>query len=84
MLYTLRTSPCFLSPELELFDQLQRKLLGSVANIDLFVNDRAWAKASLRVWSDGLGELLPSWHLLPFWPLLLGLPTSPANFSLLS
>ena len=60
MLYTLRTSPCFLSPELELFDQLQRKLLGSVANIDLFVNDRAWAKASLRVWSDGLGIRIAS------------------------
>ena len=65
MLYTLHTSPCFLSPELELFDQLQRKLLGSIANIDLFVNDRAWAQASLPVWSGCLGirsvaQLAPS------------------------
>ena len=65
MLYTLRTSPCFLSPELELFDQLQRKLLGSITNIDLFVSDRAWTQASLPVWLGGLGiwsvaQLAPS------------------------
>ena len=65
MLYTLRPSPCFLSPELELFDQLQRKLLGSITNIDLFVSDRAWTQASLPVWSVGLGirsvaQLAPS------------------------
>ena len=65
MLYTLRTSPCFLSPELELFDQLQRKLLGSITNIDLFVSDRACTQASLPVWSGGLGirsvaQLAPS------------------------
>ena len=55
MLYTLRTSPCFLSPELELFDQLQRKLFGSITNIDLFASDRAWTQASLPVCSGGLG-----------------------------
>ena len=44
MLYTLCTSPCFLSPELELLDQLQRKLLGFITNIDLFVKDRAWTQ----------------------------------------
>ena len=84
MLYTLRTSPCFLSPELELSDQLHRKLLGSIANIDLFVNDQAWAQASLPVWSGGL-SILSVAQLVPsaFWSLLLGLPTSPANFSLL-
>ena len=68
MLYTLRTSPCFLSPELELSDQMHRKLLGFIANIDLFVNDRAWAQASLPVWSGGLGilsvaQLVPSAYL---------------------
>ena len=65
MVYTLRTSPCFLSPELELFDQLQRKLLGSITNIDLIVNDRSWTQASLTVWSGSLGiqsvaQLAPS------------------------
>ena len=83
MLYTLRTSPCFLSPELELFDQLQRKLLGSITNIDLFVSDRAWTQASLPVWSGHLGirsvaQLSNSAFFglccWVFWPLP---PTSP-------
>ena len=84
MLYTLRTSPCFLSLELELFDHLQRKLSGSIINIDLFVNDRAWAQLPSQYGQvASVSGVSPSWDLLPFWPLLLGLSTSPTNFSLL-
>ena len=65
MLYILRTSPCFLSSELEDFDLLQRSLLGSIANIDLLDNVEAWTQASPPVWSGGLGiqsvtQLAPS------------------------
>ena len=65
MLYTLRTAPCFLSSQLQKFDDLQRSLLADIANISLDANDRAWAQAVLPVWSGGLGvrsasQLAPS------------------------
>ena len=65
MLYVLRTSPCFLSSELENFDLLLRSLLGSITNLNLLDNDAAWTQASLPVWSGGLGirsvtQLAPS------------------------
>ena len=65
----LHMSPCFLSTELEFFNQLQTTLLGSIANIDLFVNDLAWTHTTLPVWSGGLGirsvtQLAPSAFLV--------------------
>ena len=65
ILYTLRTAPCFLSPLLQIFDNLQRSLLADIANSSLDANDPAWAQAVLPVWSGGLGvqsasQLVPS------------------------
>ena len=65
MLYTLRTTPCFLSSQLQSFDDLQRSLLADIANIPLDANDSAWAQAVLPVGSGGLGiqsasQLAPS------------------------
>ena len=65
ILYTLQTAPCFLSPLLQSFDDLQRSLLADIANISLDANDLAWAQAVLPVWSEGLGvrsasQLAPS------------------------
>ena len=65
VLYTLRTSPCFLSSRLEEFDNLQRSILGDITNVYLDSNDLAWAQASLPVGSGGLGirsvvQLAPS------------------------
>ena len=65
MLYILRSSPCFLSSQLEEFDHLQRSILSDIANIDLVNNNSAWAQASLPVRSGGLGirsavQLAPS------------------------
>ena len=65
MLYTVRTAPCFLSPQLQSFDNLQRSLLADIANIPLDANDPAWAQAVLPVGSGGLGirsasQLAPS------------------------
>ena len=65
MLYTLRTAPCFLSSQLQSFDDLQRSLLADIANIPLDANDPAWAQAVLPVGSEGLGirsasQLAPS------------------------
>ena len=82
MLYTLRTTPCFLSLQLQKFDDLQRSLLADIANISLDANDRAWAQAALPVWSGGLGvqsasQLAPS----AFWPLVLVPPSSPTRYS---
>ena len=64
VLYTLRTSPSFQSPQLKTFDLL-RSLLGDITNISITDDDLAWAQASLPVWSGGLGvrsatQLAPS------------------------
>ena len=53
VLYTLRSSPCFLSPALQDFDTRLRSLLGTILNIDL--SDSAWTQASLPVRTGGLG-----------------------------
>ena len=53
LLYTLRTSPCFFCPELQVFDSLLRSLLSSILNINL--TDPAWSQASLPVRCGGLG-----------------------------
>ena len=66
LLYVIRTSPCFLSLELQNFDSLVRSLLCTVLNICL--NDSAWTQASLPTWCGGLGvhsaiQLAPSAYL---------------------
>ena len=66
LLYIVRTSPCFLSPELQNFDSLVRSLLCTILNIRL--NDSAWTQASLPTWCGGLGvhsatQLAPSAYL---------------------
>ena len=53
LLYVIRTSPCFLSPELQDFDSLVRSLLCAILNICL--NDSAWTQASLPIQCGGLG-----------------------------
>ena len=65
MLYTLRTAPCFLSSQLQRFDDLHRSLLADIANVSLDASDPAWAQAVLPGWSGGLGvrsasQLAPS------------------------
>ena len=66
-LYILRTAPCFLSEQLEVFDGALRSILSQVLNIDLD-QDMAWLQASLPVRSGGLGvrraaQLAPSAYL---------------------
>ena len=66
LLYVIRTSPCFLSPELQEFDSLVRSLLSAILNICL--NDSAWTQASLPIRCGGLGvrsatQLAPSAYL---------------------
>ena len=66
LLYVIRTSPCFLSPELQNFDSLIRSLLCAILNICL--NYSAWTQASLPIWGGGLGvrsatQLAPSAYL---------------------
>ena len=53
VLYTLRSSPSFLSPALQDFHTHLRSLLGTILNIDL--SDSAWTQASLPVRTGGLG-----------------------------
>ena len=47
MLYILRSSPCFLSSQLDEFDHLQSSILSDIANIGLVNNNSGWAQASL-------------------------------------
>ena len=66
-LYILRTAPCFLSEQLEVFDGALRSILSQVLNIDLD-QDMAWLQASLPVRAGGLGvrraaQLAPSAYL---------------------
>ena len=63
LLYLLRSSPCFLSPNLRDYDDVLRSIVGSVANTCL--DDNAWSQASLPVKAGGLGirsavQLAPS------------------------
>ena len=65
LLYTLRTSPCFLSPNLVSDDARLRSIVSSITNIFFDLNDPAWTQASLPVRYGGLGirsavQLAPS------------------------
>ena len=67
VLYTLRTAPCFLSPDLETFDETLRTILTSIVNVRLD-DDSAWLQASLPVRAGGIGirrtaQLAPSAYL---------------------
>ena len=65
--YTLRTAPCFLSSDLETFDETLRTILSSIDNVrldDVF----AWLQASLPVRAGGIRirrmvQLAPSAYL---------------------
>ena len=63
LLYTIRSSPSFLSPSLQSYDETLRSILSDITNINL--NETAWTQASLPVKSGGLGisssvQLAPS------------------------
>ena len=53
--YTLRTAPCFLSPELQTYDGLLRSITSNITNISFQDSDPAWTQASLPVKHGGLG-----------------------------
>ena len=55
LLYTLRTSPCFLSPNLALYDDRLRSIVGAITNINFEPNTPAWTQVSLPVKYGGLG-----------------------------
>ena len=85
LLYTLRTSPCFLSPNLALYDDRLRSIVGAITNINFEPNTPAWTQASLPVKYGGLGfrsavQLAPSassdlaCHILPSHLQSLPLP----------
>ena len=63
LMYLLRTSPCFLSPSLQLYDNELRNMLSSITNT--FLDDRAWLQASLPVKSGGLIGIRSAVHLAP-------------------
>ena len=65
LLYTLRTSPCFLSPKLKVYDDLLKAITSKITNIQFQENDPAWTQATLPVKFGGLGirsavQLAPS------------------------
>ena len=65
LLYCLRSSPCFLSPVLQEYDELLKSIVGDIVNIGFGDNDPAWSQASLPVSFGGLGirsavQLAPS------------------------
>lgn len=71
VLYILRTTLCFLSPDLPSFNLLLRSLLNGIININLSEHNRTWVQTSLPVGFRGLG--IRSLALLepsPFWPQL--------------
>ena len=64
LLYTLRSSPCFLDQEgLDKFDRTLRDSLVSICNVDL--DDAAWTQATLPIRSGGLGVRSASDLALP-------------------
>ena len=65
LFYVLHTSPYFLSPQLEAYDDLLRNTLSGITNVHFQGNDPAWTQASLPVRYGGLGiqsavQLAPS------------------------
>ena len=63
LLYIMRTSPCFLSAELEVYDNLLKTILCDVTNVRL--DEVSWSQASLPIRSGGIGvrrvaQLAPS------------------------
>ena len=65
LLYNLRTSPCFLSPMLQEYDELLKSIVGHITNIHFSEDDPAWTQATLPVKMGGLGirsavQLAPS------------------------
>ena len=68
LLYNLRTSPCFLSPVLQVYDELLKSTLSGITNIHFGEYDLAWSQATLPVRIGGLGircavDLAPSAYL---------------------
>ena len=61
LIYLLRTSPCFLSPSLHLYDNELQNILSYITNTH---DDRAWLQASLPVKSGGL-EIRSAVHYAP-------------------
>ena len=64
ILHMLRSAPCFLSPAVETYDSLLRKVLGDITNVCL-EEDETWTQASLPVGAGGIGvrraaQLAPS------------------------
>ena len=67
VLYILQTAPCYLSDQLNTFDEALRSILSDVLNGDLS-NEQAWLKALLPVRAGGVGvrraaKLAPSAYL---------------------
>ena len=65
LLYLLRTSPCFLSPSLKIYDDELRATICSSFNIHLIESDSSWIQSILPVNCGGLGirsavQLAPS------------------------
>ena len=63
LLYTIRSSPSFLSPSLQRYDETIRSIVSDITNINF--DETAWTQASLPVKPGGLGirssvELAPS------------------------
>ena len=65
VLYNLRSSPCFLSPKLKVYDILFKSITSNITNIAL-VKMTLHGFRSLEVFGSGLQC---SWHHLPFWLL---------------
>ena len=56
IVFILHTAPCFLSSELEVFDNLLRNILGSIVNVSMtYMYEPAWLQASLPVRAEGIG-----------------------------
>ena len=65
LLYILRTSPSFLSPALDSYDESLKSIVSRITNIHFEANDPAWSQATLPVGVGGLGirstvQLTPS------------------------
>ena len=88
LLYTLITSPCFLSPNLVSYDDRLRFMVSSITNIHFNLNDPAWIQASLPVKYGGHGiwsaVQLVAWCPPPPWLLLLAPPIFPITSSFTS
>lgn len=70
-IYTLRSSPCSLSPLLQDYDHQLEMIVSGIVNIHLNVIDPAWTQVPVKFGGPWVQSAVQLVHPLPSWLVLL-------------